>query len=43
MSKGHVARRTSCLVGPDCKVCRAYDAATHAQQVLVDVAVLAKP
>lgn len=40
------ARRISYLVGPDGKVRRAYDAvnpATHAQQVLADVAALAKP
>lgn len=41
-----VARRISYLIGPDGKVRRAYDAvnpATHAQQVLADVAPAAKP
>ena len=41
-----VARRISYLVGPDGKVRHAYDAvspATHAQQVLADVAPAAKP
>ena len=41
-----VARRISYLVGPDGKVRRAYDAvnpATHAQQVLADLAPAAKP
>ena len=41
-----VARRISYLIGPDGKVRRAYDAvnpATHAQQVLADLAPAAKP